>query len=115
MSEEKTEPVGCTRHNWIKANYLYWYNATIYHYNKSSIVKNFCGDECNFPACVGEIVRPDEAQAAIVTLPDDDGASQKRAIARAYVNGLLPNPAKLENRLKQQRLWLSDQDREGEP
>lgn len=113
MPEEKTESMGCTRHNWIKADYLIWYGATIYHNNFSSIVATFCGDECNFPTCMGETVRSDETKKRFAVLPNDDGTAQKRAIARAHVNGLLPDPSKMENRLEQQRLWLSDENRKG--
>lgn len=113
MPEEETKPVGCTRHNWIKANYLIWYGATIYHNNFSPIVETFCGNQCSFPACLGEAVRSDETKKRFATLPNDDGAAQKRAIARAHANGLLPDPEILENRLDQQRLWVSDEDREG--
>lgn len=113
MPEKQTSEVGCTSHNWIKANYLIWYRVTVYHNNVPSVVKDFCGDECRFPSCVSAALRTDETASGIALLPDGDGAAQKRAIARAHVNGLLPDPSKLENRIEQQRLWLSDESEEG--
>lgn len=113
MCEEKAKSMGCTRNTWIQKDYLIWYGATIYHNNIASIVETFCSDQCNFPACMGEAVRPNEKKTTFAMLPNDNGAAQKRAIARAFADGLLPDPANVENRRNQRRLWSSDEDKEG--
>jgi hypothetical protein len=72
MQQKETKPLVCKSHLWVQSDTLIWYHATVYHGNEPRTVKRFCGDQCSFPACLGEAVRSDEARESIADISTRD-------------------------------------------